>query len=84
MSTIPHYSEYKCSSCKRITERTLLVAKKVIFSPLGPGAKVMRSRTVAWLCDECLPKDEVYASEPFSSAPGAVSPALERVRELEK
>jgi hypothetical protein len=80
---MPHYSDYKCSVCKRPTERILLVAKKAVFSPLGPGAKTIKSRTLAWLCDECLPKDEDFQREAHSGAPGLKSPALERVRALD-
>jgi len=59
------------------------MAKKVIFSALGAGAKIVRSRTVGWLCDECILEDEDYTREPFAGAPGMTSPALERVRALE-
>lgn len=59
------------------------MVKKVNFSAVGAGAKIVRSRTVAWLCDECLPKDPDYNAEAFKGAPGLKSPALERVRAAE-
>jgi hypothetical protein len=83
VSPIPHYTEYKCTICGRETERSLLLAKKVTFQPLGPGANITRSRTVAWICDECITKDPEYNLPAFKGSPGLKSPALERVREAE-
>lgn len=80
---MPHFSDYRCTICNRETLRDLLVAKKVSFSKLGPGAKLIRSRTVAWVCDECIERDEEYNLPAFQGAPGMVSPALERVRAAE-
>ena len=83
---MPHYTEYRCTGadCGKVTLRELLTAKKVNFSPIGPGAKIIRSRTVAWLCDECLEKDVDYNAQAFKAAPGLKSPALERVRAAEE
>lgn len=77
---MPHYTEYACTRCKKKCERDVLVAKKVSFSALGPGGKVIRSRTTDWLCDECLPLDEHWNIQPYSGAPGLKSDPLERVR----
>jgi hypothetical protein len=63
--------------------RELLTAVKVHFTALGPGAKVLRSRTVAWKCDDCLKVDPYYNLPAFSGAPGMKSESLERVREAE-
>lgn len=81
---MPHYSDYRCTPCGRVTERELLYVKKVTFSEMGAGGKVVRSRTVDWICDECIEKDPEYNSEPYVNAPGLKSPALERVRKAEK
>jgi hypothetical protein len=80
---IPHYTEYKCGKCGRTCERDLLITKKVVFQKLGPGGKIIKSRTKLWLCDECLPEDEDFNTEPYTAAPGTKSAPLERVRELE-
>jgi hypothetical protein len=80
---MPGYSEYKCSVCQRETLRDLLTAKKISFTTMGAGAKTLRTRTVAWLCDECILVDEDYTREAYSGAPGMQSPALERVRAAE-
>ena len=52
---------YKCSVCERgesdgIT-RELLVVKKVTFQEMGSGARMIRSRVVAWLCPTCRDSD---------------------------
>jgi len=80
---MPGYSEYKCSVCLRKTLRELLTAKKIAFTTMGAGAKTLRTRTVGWLCDECIEVDEDYIRPAYSGAPGMQSPALERVRAAE-
>jgi hypothetical protein len=55
---------------------------KVQFTEMGAGAKVLRSRTLAWLCDECIEKEPAYNLPPHQGAPGMLSPALERVRKI--
>jgi len=79
---MPHYTDYRCTVCSRVTFKELLVVKKAVFQPLGAGAKIIRSRTVAWLCDECVELDEDYQREAFGSQ-GHKSPSLERVRALQ-
>lgn len=80
---MPHYTDYRCTVCGLECERDVLVVKKINFAAMGAGGKVVRSRTKAWLCDTCLPKDPDWNAEPYSSAPGLKSAALERVRAAE-
>lgn len=80
---MPHYTEYRCGACGQVTLRDLLVAKKVVFTGLGAGAKILKSRTVGWLCNECIELDEDYKLEKYSTAPGHKSASLERVRAAE-
>ncbi len=77
---MPHYSEYRCGTCQQVTLRELLVAKKVVFTGLGAGAKIIKSRTVGWVCDECVEKDPDFNIEKYAAAPGHKSAPLERVR----
>lgn len=80
---MPHYSEYRCGTCGQITLRELLTVKKVVFTELGSGAKIVKSRTVGWLCNECIEKDPDFQIEKFQTAPDHKSAALERVRAAE-
>lgn len=80
---MPHFSDYKCTRCEQETLRELLTAQKVQFTPIGPGARVVRSRTVNWLCDECLQTDPYWNMPKFIGAPGMKSEPLERVRRAE-
>jgi hypothetical protein len=57
--------EYKCTNCGAMPGRDRLVAKKVLFTGMGAGAKTLRARTVAHLCVTCTKKDEVYNMEPY-------------------
>lgn len=80
---MPHYSDYRCTKCNQPTLKALLTVKKVVFSPIGAGTKITKSRTVEWLCNECLELDPDWNREKFNGSPGLKSPALERVRALE-
>lgn len=77
---MPHYTEYRCGVCKQVTLRQLLVVKKVVFTEIGPGAKIIKSRTVGWICNECVENDTDFQLEKYSKAPGHKSAPLERVR----
>jgi hypothetical protein len=70
--------------CNKITLRELLTVKKAVFTAMGAGGKTLRSRTTAYLCNECLPKDEDYQREAFTGAPGMKSEPLERVRAAQR
>jgi hypothetical protein len=58
--------EYKCSQCGAMTRRDLLVAKKVLFTGMGAGAKTHRARTIAHLCITCTRKDPQYSLPPYT------------------
>lgn len=64
--------------------REELVRKKVDFITLGPSRKMVASRTLSWLCNTCLERDEHYNLEPFKSSPGMKSEPLEQVRAARK
>lgn len=57
--------------------------KKVDFITLGTPRKVVVSRTLDWLCQDCLQKDEHFNLEAFQS-PGMKSEPLEQVRAAQK
>lgn len=40
--------------------KELLVAKTATFKSLGLHGRTIRSRTIAWLCPNCLDKDIQY------------------------
>jgi predicted RNA-binding Zn-ribbon protein involved in translation (DUF1610 family) len=51
---------YKCTKCGAVIPREQVTVVKVQFLPLGPGPKIIKSRTTAWLCPECLDEDPVW------------------------
>lgn len=53
-------SSYACTVCGKETTRDELSTKKVLFAGIGHGATVFRSRTVDWMCDDCLGQDRDY------------------------
>lgn len=84
MSTIPHYTDYVCSKCsKEVTReeagRGKLVRKIVQFVAFGKNPRIVKSITVAFLCEDDLRNDEDYKREPHRG-PGQRSAGLERVR----
>lgn len=74
------YTNYKCTACGQKCMKDLLVNKTVVFTPLGTR-RILKSRSVMFLCPECLEKDEEYNLPP-NSGPGTKSEGLERVRGL--
>lgn len=70
--------EYKCSACGRNVGRDNLRAKQVAFREMGRNGKVIKSRTIAWLCvvpltvdgKSCLDKDPDYNRETWFDSPG--------------
>jgi hypothetical protein len=60
--------EYKCTNCGAMPGREHLLAKKVLFTGMGAGAKTHRSRVVGHLCVPCVKKDPVYNLEPYVPA----------------
>lgn len=61
--------KYVCSDCKRTRERSDLLAKRVTFTTLRP-VKIIRSRTVGWVCSECREKDPAWTQPRLVDAPG--------------
>jgi hypothetical protein len=58
-------------SCTRCGSRTdELTVKKVLFAPLGKGQRVIRSRVVDWLCDECRQTDPAWREPMYASITG--------------
>lgn len=61
---------YHCSTCKNVTDRSLLMAKKVVFLTMGEGGKTLKSRVVSWQCPTCVVKDPHWNLDAFK-APGS-------------
>lgn len=78
---MPFYTDYKCSDCGERFPKYLLVTKTVVYAPLGVRGRILRSRTVKFLCIECLGVDVEY-NLPANSGPGMKSEGLERVRKV--
>ena len=62
--------EYKCTNCGAQPGREHLLAKKVLFTGMGAGAKTHRSRVIGHLCVPCVKKDPVYNLAPYVQAHG--------------
>ncbi len=60
--------EYKCTNCGATPGREHLLAKKVLFTGMGAGAKTHRSRVIGHLCVPCVKADPVYNLEPYVPA----------------
>lgn len=61
---------YTCSSCQRPTDRKDLVVKRITFLEMGKGGRQIKSRTVGWICGDCLEQDPAWNMEPFQESPG--------------
>lgn len=58
---------YKCTQCGKNCKRERLVVKRVQYTGMGKGARLLRSRTLAWLCPTCLRADPPYQQEAFET-----------------
>lgn len=61
------HRDYKCTICDARPGRDNLRAKKVQFTSLGVRPRVYRSRTVAWLCADCLKRDPAWNQVEYDS-----------------
>lgn len=62
--------KYECTYCHVDVGRDKLMAKRVQFLTMGKSARVLRSRTVAWVCNDCAKLDNDWTSEPWMDSPG--------------
>ncbi len=63
---------YKCGECGSEPGRDNLVVKRVEFANIGRAGKVLRRRSVAFLCQACMQADKAYTQEPYTKSPGNV------------
>ena len=63
-------SRYECSRCGSRIDRALLIAKRVLFQKVGKHQKIMRSRTVGWLCPDCIKIDPDWNRKAYDDSPG--------------
>lgn len=66
--------DYVCSACKTDTPRSELTSKIATFKQVGSGGKVIKTRTIGWLCPTCLASDAHWQIEKFDG-PGAAKAA---------
>lgn len=52
--------DYRCGKCESELTREECYAKKVSYTTMGMRARILRMRTVAWLCIHCLRKEPEY------------------------
>lgn len=59
--------DYACTRCGGLRKRNELITKKVSFSTLGSEGKMIRSRTLDWLCFSCTKNDPEYNIPEYES-----------------
>jgi hypothetical protein len=62
--------QYKCSVCGREEQREDLTVKRVSFQTMGIKFRTIRSRVVAWLCDDCRSEDVAWNMPKAAASPG--------------
>lgn len=70
MNQTQRHIEYNCTECGEPYDREILSAKKVSFHAIGVKGRMLRSRTVAWLCPRCLVRDPAWTAEAYAASPG--------------
>lgn len=61
--------DYKCDECGKQSTRKDLTVKKAVFLEMGNSANTLRTRVTAWLCVECLRKDEDWNRPRYQPKP---------------
>lgn len=61
---------YECTQCRQPTDRAVLVVKRAVFQTMGKNQKTLRSRTVSWLCPECILRDPDWNQSIYTDSPG--------------
>jgi hypothetical protein len=84
---VPHYTDYSCHDCGATFSQSeaqagKLMRKTVQFQTFGNKPRTVRSRTIKFVCINCITVDPEYNIESFR-APGQLSQGLERVRVAE-
>ncbi len=59
-----------CDNCGETKPREQLRTKSVRFRKIGPSGAVVRSRTISWLCLQCMELDEDYRRPGMKASPG--------------
>lgn len=57
VTVAPKDPKYHCSRCKALTNRSLMLTKKILFQTMGKEGRWMKTRTVDWLCPRCVAHD---------------------------
>ena len=65
----PKY-DYKCTECGNKPGRENLCVKRVSFNEIGRNGKRLKTRTVAWLCEDCRNIDPAWRAEKHHESPG--------------
>jgi hypothetical protein len=63
---------YVCTGCGEEKPRSDLTVKRVQFATMGAGYKTLKSRTTAWLCNDCRDTDPAWTQSLIFDAPGMV------------
>lgn len=67
-------AEYVCDLCGKRwprADRDMVAAKVAQFRDIGEGGKVIKSRTVGWLCKQpCMENDPQYQLPSMGASPG--------------
>lgn len=77
MPTPERVIDYRCGGCGTETEPAELTIKRAVFQNLT-DKKVVRSRTVEWLCGLCLGQDPNW-NQPLYTSPGMADTKRTRV-----
>jgi len=66
---MPFVGPYVCSKCGAKTEREDLTVLRLSFLTMGTGPKVKKSRTLGWLCENCIEIHPLWNLDKFEGPP---------------
>lgn len=78
VGTVNRAIEYRCATCGVEAGRENLLAKRVGYYRLSKPQKLVRSRTVKWLCVGCAEAEQEFQQEAIAASPGMRDTKLAR------
>lgn len=64
------YVDYTCMCCNQLKAREELTTKRAVFYAMGRAGRMVRSRTIGFICSVCLEQDPHWTRRSRVDSPG--------------
>lgn len=70
MSSSNRDIKYVCGNCGQTKTKATLTVKRVQFLEMGENGKLLKTRVVEWLCEDCRAEDPAWSQDKLFGSPG--------------